>query len=88
MKNSQGENNNKKKILASSELKKKESGKINWELKTLCNMRVIGGWLLIIVDAFTTVPKGLKEKTGGIGDQRKNRNHLHYNIIKIGYNTQ
>ena len=32
--------------------------------------------------------QGLGKETGEIGNQRKKRDHLHYSIVEIGWNTE
>ena len=39
------------------------------------------------VGSLETVPKGM-EKTGGTGNQKKNRDHPDHSIVKIGWNTK
>ena len=41
----------------------------------------------ILVGAQGTVLKGFK-KSGGHGNQRKNRDHPDHSIVEIGYNTE
>ena len=42
----------------------------------------------IVVNAQRTVPKGLRKKNGGTGNQTKNRNPQNHSIVKIGENTE
>ena len=56
------------------------------KLRKLWNMRV--AVILIVIGEFETAPKGLEKDTGGIGNQRKNRDHPDYNIVKISLNTE
>ena len=44
------------------------------ELKRQWDMRVTV--ISIVIGALRTLPKGIEKKTGGIENQRKNRNHL------------
>ena len=41
----------------------------------------------IIVGALGTVSKSFGKKTGGIRNQRKNRNYPDHHIVNIGQNT-
>ena len=53
------------------------------ELKSQWNIRV----MLLVSGELGTIPEAL-EKSGGIGNQRKNRNPPNYSIVKVGYSTQ
>ena len=41
----------------------------------------------IVTGAPRTVPESLEKKTGGIGNQRKNRDHADHSNDEIGLNT-
>ena len=75
-------------VLLKSKVKMKEREKINkyldlaWEQKKLWNVKVTV--IVIINDSLRTVTKGI----GGIGNQRKNQKHLHYNIVEISENAK
>ena len=69
--------------------KRKEREILRFCLRTkkLWNMKVTV--IPIVIGALATVPKGSeKKKTGGTGNQGKNRNHPDHSNVKIGKNTQ
>ena len=69
-----------------------ENGKIHkyldfaWEQEMLWNTRVTV--IPIVVGALGSVPKSLGEETGGIGNQKKNRDHPDFTIAEISQNTK
>ena len=50
----------------------------------MLNMRVTAIEMIVV---HGIIPKDLKKKTGGIGNQRNNQDHPEYEIVKIGLNT-
>ena len=56
------------------------------ELKKLWNMKVTD--VLIVINAFGTIPTGLVKTLEDFKNQRTSGDHPDYCIIKIGYNTE